>query len=170
MDQRDHNSTEDMPQFLKALKNRNSGYRVPNDYFAQMQANVLDKVLEKKTVQHTDLLDNVKNWYQLLFKFQYGYVGLATIALIVAFVATRDYSTGITNSFASLDDSDLEYFMENEIDDIDDQDIMATLSANEIDFNDFSVPISSVDLLGDIPDHYIDDLDNTVLIDFELED
>ena len=168
MDQLYHNSKEEIPQFLRELKNKDTGYRLPTDYFAKMQAKVLDQVIEKEVVHNTVFFDNLKNWYKLFLRPQYAFVGIATIILIGIFIGTGNNSTGVNDSFSTLDDNDLEYFMENEIGDLNSQELMATLSTDEIDFN--NVPISSNDALNAIPDDYIEELDDTNLIDFELED
>ena len=170
MDQIYHNLNEDTPQFLKDLKNKDTGYRLPSDYFAQMQSNVLSQVAEKESVGNKDFLNNLKSWYQFLFKSNYGYASLAAITLMVVFVATRDYSTGLCNSFTLLEDVDLEYFIENEIDDVNDQELMATIYTDQYNINNVSLPISSSDVFSTIAEEFIEDFDNLILEDFILED
>lgn len=162
MDQQDHNSNEDMSQFLKDLKTKDSGYRLPNDYFAKMQASVLDQVIEQETVKEMVFVDNLKAWFQLLLKPQYALIGIVAMILIGVFVGNNG-STDNLNSFANLEDQDLEYYIENEIDDLE---LMAAISEDEL--NDMNFPVSINDAII-VPDQYIEDLDDIILEDLLIE-
>jgi len=168
MDQRDHNSFEERPDFLKDLSKNNSGYKVPVDYFSHMQSSVLHKVIEPETAKQTRWIENI----QFLLQHKFKVATIMTVA-VFAFIITNPKHALTDNDqtiFSNLDQDDLDYFVDNSLENWDNQDLLAVMSEEEINIADLSLPIATEEQVAEIPEQYIEDLDDSLLIEFNIED
>jgi len=168
MDQLDHNSNSETPNLLKRMKQKNSGYQIPKDYFAKMQTNVLSQVIEPDVAKNISWFERL----QVLLQYKYQFATVAAAVLVGFMLLNNPATTSIEGQyvFSDLEENDLEYYLENDLDSWNNQDLMAVLSEDEIDIADFSIPISSEELLNDLPDQYIEELEDDSLQDFNIED
>lgn len=168
MDQINKNSNDESFEFLEGLKDQSS-FKVPANYFAEMQASVLDQVIGDESAlpqaQSWSIWDSIKS----ILKPSYA---LATVTAVAIFglllFPTSDPTTSV-DAFAELSDTDLEYFLSNEIDDSEGIELMAILSEDDIDLTAIPIQEEATPFPETMTDDYINEIDESILIEFSEE-
>lgn len=159
---------EEHSDFLSELKNK-EGFQVPKDYFATMQQNVLDEVLELSTKTNTQssLFDQFIFTIQSLFKPQYALVTAAAVILIGLSIGIGSNNTENASAFDELSEADLEYYIDLNIDEMNSQEFYTALASTNIEIH---APISTVNVPQEVANEFIEEMDESTFIEFQPED
>jgi|GEM_PF-3327032 len=168
MDQNNKYEHDESTEFLQGLKDE-SGFKVPNNYFAKMQSEILDQVLPDTTETESSLWARLFGNLKSLIQPQYALAGIAAIVVAgLMFLPTND-SADASDAFAELSESDLEYYLNSEIDNLNGEELIAILSTDETDLSLVPIQGSDVAFPEIMAEEYMIEIDDSELIDFSEE-
>ena len=138
---------------VKLSENRfekNNGFKVPDSYFTNLEDNILSKVLEKET--------KVISLKDRIIKI----LPLATAASIVLFIGLNSFvfNKAEENLFDKLEDIEVENWISNNINLINDNDF--ALTYNDIEFDALEIIPNSIS--NDDLENYLNNEENLSLI------
>lgn len=167
MDQIDKNNFDERPEALRPLKD-NSGFKLPPNYFAEMQASILDNVAPEPAIRQRSSWDIFLERLEV-FRPQHVLAGLATLLAFGLFIFPNIFSSTDTDALADLDDIDFEYFLNDELENLEGEDLIAILTTDETDILSLPIQESSIILPENIAAEYILEIDESELIEFSEE-
>jgi len=172
MENIENDSFNENTNFLQEIKKDNGGFKIPSNYFASMQADVLSQFEKPELNNSTSILDRWINGLKIFVQPQYALMGIAGIVLILVSIGINNSSQSVKpdDAFSSLSVEDYEYYFDSDFDNLNNQELMAVLSEDDLINHSQIAPISTVDLPETIADEFIDEIDNTTLLELESND
>lgn len=168
MDQNKDNNMNETPEFLSGLKDQSS-YKVPANYFSEMQASVLDKVLVEQSPKSQRSAWFVF-WESISATVKPSYA-LATLTAVVVglLLFPTSEATSAIDAFAELNDADLEYYLIDELNVLEGEDLLAIVELEESDATILPIHTDDTEFSTEITDEYITEIEETDLLDFSEE-
>lgn len=172
MDNLNKESFEEQSDLLSSLKKGHAGFDLPKDYFSRMQASVLEQVIEETEAPVFSGWDRINQVLKGIIQPQYALLAVAATVLVVIAVGIKNSSSVIkpSEAWSSLSVEDYEYYFDSNIEEYNNQEIMAVLSEDELIDQNAITPISTIEIPDVIVDEYIDGLDNENLLEFQSID
>ncbi len=158
----------EMDSMLAGMK-KIENFKVPDNYFDQMQNNVLASIKNEESKQaiptdieqpvRPSIWDQIAIFIQSLVQPQMA-LRLASVALLIGaafFLLKPQEATPTLAINETLSESDAEYFIAENLDDIDDELFLELEMSDAIDFFDNDV---NNEIIDEIINEYLDDLDD----------
>ncbi|MBT8221176.1 MAG: hypothetical protein KJP00_15215 [Bacteroidia bacterium] len=159
----------DLPDLLKEMKGKTS-FKIPNNYFNQMQDDVLGQIIKSPapvSTQHSwleQLLQNIQTYFQP--KYVLAVAAIAALIVVSVGINQKSSVSDYEAVFAELSEEDYEYFLDTDLEELENQQLISVLTSSEVAAINY-VPVSSDQVSEELMEEYIVEMDDETIISLE---
>jgi len=149
-----------LPEFLQDIDKKSLEYDVPDGFFDQMQENVLAEI-KKTPVQKQG--KTVSFWIKIA-------AAAAMVAIAISISIQSNSTEDQEQLFGQLSDTDMQWYMDNYTEDWSNDDVLAMIENDPLDTYADIIPLTTMTLEETDITEMIEDLDDDILINYEIEE